>query len=108
LQWRDNGGGRIADKVRPEAVEAKAKQAVAEFQAHKQAQTAHADLLAKSWTRRRQANFPHAPERDRQMAVVTLKRAKELVLSAWAGDEWWAGGPESMRRFGTLGGSPPG
>jgi len=42
------------------------------------------------------------------MAVVTLKRAKELVLSAWAGDEWWAGGPESMRRFGTLGGSPPG
>jgi len=57
LLWRDNGGGRLADKVRPEAVEAKAKQAVAEFQAHKQAQTAYADLLAKSWTRRRMPTF---------------------------------------------------
>jgi len=48
--WLDNGGGRLADKVRPEAAEAKAKQAVAEFQAHKQAQTADAELLAESWT----------------------------------------------------------
>lgn len=47
--WLDNGGGRLAGKVRPEAVEAEVKHAVAEFQARKLTQTADADLLAESW-----------------------------------------------------------
>jgi hypothetical protein len=44
-----HGGGRLADKVRPQAVEAEVKQAVMEFQAREQAQTGDANLLAESW-----------------------------------------------------------